>query len=128
LMEIAYMFRPRVVRRLKIGEKVLDKNVRQSVTAYVGIVLIIFFISTLFLLVLHNDYCVDKQIDLETAFTSVAATMNNIGPGLNMVGATGNYAFFSTPAKIFLSFLMILGRLEIMVVLCLLLPSFWKKE
>ena len=128
LMEIAYMFRPRVVRRLKIGEKVLDKNVRQSVTAYVGIVLIIFFISTLFLLVLHNDYCVDKQIDLETAFTSVAATMNNIGPGLNMVGATGNYAFFSTPAKIFLSFLMILGRLEIMVVLCLLLPSFWEKE
>ena len=127
-MEIAYIFRPRVVRRLKVGEKVLDKNVLRNVTAYVGIVLIIFFISTLLLLILHNDYCVDKQIDLETAFTSVAATMNNIGPGLNMVGATGNYAFFSTPAKIFFSLLMILGRLEIMVVLCLFLPSFWKKE
>jgi len=129
-LEIASMFRPRVVRTLKIGGKALDKNVRRSVTAYIGIVLTIFLISTLFLLVLHNDYCVEKdeQIDLETAFTSVAATMNNIGPGLNRVGATGNYAFFSTPAKIFLSFLMILGRLEIMVILCLFLPSFWKKQ
>ena len=129
-MEIASMFRPRVVRTLQIGGKVLDRNVRRSVTAYVGIMLMIFFISTLLLLVLHNDYCIekDKQIDLETAFSSVAATLNNIGPGLNMVGATKNYAFFSTPAKIFFSFLMILGRLEIMVILCLFLPSFWKKE
>jgi len=130
LLEIASMFRPRAVRTLKIGGKALDKNVRRNVTAYIGIVLIIFLISTLLLLVLHNDYCVEKnkQIDLETAFTSVAATLNNIGPGLNMVGATGNYAFFSTPAKILLSFLMILGRLEIMVILCLFLPSFWKRQ
>jgi len=129
-MEVASVFRPRVVRSLQIGGKVLDRNVRQNVTVYIGIVLMIFFISTLLLLVLHNDYCVekDKQIDIETALTSVAATMNNIGPGLNMIGATENYAFFSTPAKIFLSFLMILGRLEIMVVLCLFLPSFWRKE
>jgi trk system potassium uptake protein TrkH len=129
-MEVASVFRPRVVRSLQIGGKVLDRNVRQNVTVYIGVVLMIFFISTLLLLVLHNDYCVekDKQIDIETALTSVAATMNNIGPGLNMVGATENYAFFSTPAKIFLSFLMILGRLEIMVVLCLFLPSFWRKE
>ena len=129
-MEVASVFRPRVVRSLQIGGKVLDRNVRQNVTVYIGIVLMIFFISTLLLLVFHNDYCVekDKQIDIETALTSVAATMNNIGPGLNMIGATENYAFFSTPAKIFLSFLMILGRLEIMVVLCLFLPSFWRKE
>ncbi len=130
VLEIAGTFRPRAVRTLKIGGKALDKNVRRNVTAYIGIVLMIFLVSTLFLLVLHNGCCVetDKQIDLETAFTSVAATMNNIGPGLNRVGATENYAFFSTPAKIFLSFLMILGRLEIMVILCLFLPSFWKKQ
>jgi len=129
-MEIANVFRPRVVRTLKIGDKMVDKNVRQNVTAYIGIVLVIFFVSTLMIFVLHNDYCVgeDSQIDIETAFSSVAATMNNIGPGLNMVGPTGNYAFFSTPAKLFFSFLMILGRLEIMVILCLFLPTFWKKE
>ena len=130
LLEIAAVFRPRAVRTLKIGDKAVDKNVRRNITAYVGIVLMLFLISTLFLLVLHNDSCVenDKRIDLETAFTSVAATLNNIGPGLNRVGATENFAFFSTPAKLFLSFLMILGRLEIMVVLCLFLPSFWRKE
>jgi trk system potassium uptake protein TrkH len=129
-MEITGMFRPRVVRTLKIGTKVLDKNVIRNVIVYVGVVLIIFLISTLLIFVLHNDYCVDKdkQVDIETAISSVAATLNNIGPGLNMVGSTKNYAFFSTPAKIFLSLLMILGRLEIMVILCLLVPSFWKKE
>lgn len=128
--EIAGMFRPRVVRTLQIGTKVLDENVIRNVTVYVGVVLIIFLISTLLIFVLHNDYCVDndKQIDIETAISSVAATLNNIGPGLNMVGSTKNYAFFSTPAKIYLSLLMILGRLEIMVILCLFIPSFWKKE
>ena len=129
-IEIASVFRPRAVRTLKIGQKVLDENLRRNITAYIGIVLIMFLVSTLVLLVLQNDSCVapGEDIDLETAFSSVAATMNNIGPGLNMVGPTKNYAFFSTPAKVFLSFLMILGRLEIMVVLCLFLPSFWRKE
>jgi len=128
--EIAGMFRPRVVRTLKIGAKVMDENVIRNVTVYVGVVLVIFLISVLLIFVFHNDYCVDndKQIDIETAISSVAATLNNIGPGLNMVGPTKNYAFFSTPAKFFLSLLMILGRLEIMVILCLFIPSFWKKE
>lgn len=129
-LEVAGVFRPRAVRTLRIGGKPLDKNVRQSVTAYVGIVLMIFLVSTLCLLLLHNDWTVaqEEQIDLETAFTSVAATLNNIGPGLGMVGSAENYAFFSTPAKLFLAFLMTLGRLEVMVVLCLFLPSFWRAQ
>ena len=129
-MEIASMFRPRVVRTLQINGKVLDKNIRRGVTVYIGIVLMIFIISPLILLALHNNYYMenDQKIGLVTAFSSIAATLNNIGPGFNMVGPTGNYAFFSTPAKIFFSFIMILGRLEILVVLCLFLPSFWRKE
>ncbi len=128
-LEVASVFRPRAVRTLKIGGRALDKNVRRHVTAYVGIVLVVFLLSTLLLFVLHNSCCAEpgEQLDMITALSSVAATLNNIGPGLNRVGATGNYAFFSTPAKLFLAFLMILGRLEIMVVLCLFLPSFWKR-
>ena len=129
-LEVSGVFRPRAVRTLRIGGKPVEKNTRQSVTAYVGIVLTIFLVSTLCLLLLHNDWSVapEERIDLETAFTAVAATLNNIGPGLGMVGAVENYAFFSTPAKLFLAFLMTLGRLEVVVVLCLFLPSFWRTQ
>ncbi|AQT66945.1 Trk system potassium uptake protein TrkG [Anaerohalosphaera lusitana] len=129
-LEIASVFRPRAVKTLKIGDRPVDKSVRQNVTAYLGLVLVIFFLSTLILFILHNDYCMQKEdrINIETAFSSVAATLNNIGPGLAMVGPTENYAFFSAPAKLFFSLLMILGRLEVMVILCMFMPSFWKKE
>lgn len=129
-LEVERVFRPRVVRSLEIGGRVLDEKVRRSVTAYLGIALVIFLLSTLVLLVLQNESCVkeDQAINLETAFTSVAATLNNIGPGLNAVGPTQNYAFYSGAAKLFLSFLMVLGRLEIMVVLCLFVPSFWRRD
>ena len=130
LLEVEQTFRPNVVRPLTIGRRTLDDSVRRNVSAYIGIVLIIFFTATVLLLVCHNDSRVpDKHhLDLETAFSAVAATLNNIGPGLNMVGATQNYAFFTAPAKILLSLLMILGRLEIMVILCLLVPSFWRRR
>ena len=130
LLEGERMFRPRVVRPLKIGGKILDDDLRRSVSAYVGLVLVIFFVATMLLMVLHNGVQVgpERQLDLETAFSAVAATLNNIGPGLNMVGATKNYLFFTPLAKLLLALLMILGRLEVMVVLCLFVPAFWRRD
>jgi trk system potassium uptake protein TrkH len=66
-------------------------------------------------------------MDIPTAFGIVAATMNNIGPGLGEVGPTDNYAFVPAIGKWILSFFMLLGRLEIFTVMILLIPSFWKK-
>jgi trk system potassium uptake protein TrkH len=66
-------------------------------------------------------------LDLISAFTSVAATIGNIGPGLGRVGPTQNYSFVPAVGKYYLSFLMLLGRLELFTVLVLFLPSFWKK-
>jgi len=128
LLEVEQTFRPNVVRPLKIGRRTLDDSVRRNVSAYIGIVLVIFFVATVLLMVCHNESHVPEKhhLDLETAFSAVAATLNNIGPGLNMVGATQNYAFFTAPAKILLALLMILGRLEIMVILCIFLPNFWR--
>ena len=60
--------------------------------------------------------------------TSVIATLSNIGPGLEMVGPTGNYAAFSDLSKIVLSFCMLAGRLEIYPMLILFSPSLWKKR
>ena len=130
LWEVEQVFRPNVIRPLKIGSRALDGSVRRNISAYIGIVLVIFFAATLLLTVCQNGYrrAEGDHMDLETAFSAVAATLNNIGPGLNMVGATENYAFFTAPAKILLALLMILGRLEIMVVLCLFVPSFWRRQ
>jgi trk system potassium uptake protein TrkH len=65
--------------------------------------------------------------DLITNFTAVTACFNNIGPGLNQVGPTGNYAFFSIPSKLVLIFDMLAGRLELFPMLVLFAPSTWKK-
>ena len=66
-------------------------------------------------------------LDMVTAATSVVATLANIGPGLAKVGAIENYAFVPWGGKLFLSFLMILGRLELFTVLVLLIPDFWRR-
>jgi Trk-type K+ transport system membrane component len=64
-------------------------------------------------------------INLMTAFSAVAACMNNLGPGLADVGA--NYANLNDAAKWILCFAMLLGRLEIFTLLVLLTPAFWRK-
>ena len=65
--------------------------------------------------------------DLETSLGAVAATLGNIGPGIGDVGPSNNYALFSTFGKWFLSFLMLIGRLELFTVLVLFTSAFWKK-
>jgi trk system potassium uptake protein TrkH len=66
-------------------------------------------------------------IDLVTSSTSVLATLNNIGPGLSLVGPTQNFATMPALAKMLLALLMIVGRLEFYALVVLLIPSFWHK-
>lgn len=66
-------------------------------------------------------------LDFESAFGSVAATIGNIGPGLGSVGPTDNYAHIPETGKWILSFMMLVGRLEIYPVFVMLTPTFWKK-
>ena len=63
---------------------------------------------------------------LITSFTAVAATINNIGPGLELAGPTQNYASFSTAAKFTMIFDMLAGRLELFPMLMLFHPALWK--
>jgi len=62
------------------------------------------------------------------SISCVASTMNNIGPGLGVVGARQNYGSFSVPSKLLFTWLMMIGRLEIFVVLALFVPSFWRNQ
>ncbi len=68
------------------------------------------------------------NFDFTTTFTSVAATLNNTGPGLGDVGTVGNYSAFSPISKLVLSFDMLAGRLELFPLLILFSPSAWKKS
>ena len=82
--------------------------------------LVCFFV--IFLIVSLEPY------DFETNFSAVAACINNIGPGFNVVGPAGNYAGYSILSKIVLSIAMLLGRLEIYPILLLLSPTTWSKN
>ena len=68
-----------------------------------------------------------ENMDLVSTFTAVAATFNNIGPGLNLVGPTCNFGFLSNLSKVVLIFDMLAGRLEVFPMLMLLYPPLWRE-
>ena len=92
--------------------------VRSSLVFFVCFVLI--FVCSVLIVSVDN-------YDLTTNFTAVAATINNIGPGLSAVGPTCNFAFFSPLSKLVLIFDMLAGRLELLPMLLLFIPTTWKK-
>ena len=64
--------------------------------------------------------------DLQTSLGAVATCLGNVGPGIGKVGPVDNFAFLSSTAKVFLSFIMLLGRLELFTILILFTPFFWR--
>ena len=70
----------------------------------------------------------ENNIDMITTFSSVASTLNNIGPGFGAVGARENYAFFSPLSKVMLSLFMVLGRIELYSIMVLFIPRFWTQK
>lgn len=97
----------------------IDGNVISSIQGYLVIYLIIFVVSLLIL----SCY----KIDFTSAFSAVATCLNNVGPGMNVVGPVGNFSSLSDVSKLVLSFDMLAGRLEIFPMLLLFAPSSWRK-
>ncbi len=122
LAEIEHVYRPRVVRPVRVGKAVIDPELKLSTMVYVLGIALLFAIGTVLLMLFDAD----QAIDITSAASAVAATLNNIGPGLGKVGAVENYAWFSDPSKIVMSILMLLGRLEMFTVLVLFSPRFWR--
>lgn len=115
--EVRHFLYPKRVTKIHLDGKVLDGEVIHTTSAYLITYAFIFAISTL--LVSIEGY------DTTTCFTSVAATLNNVGPGLSMVGPTQNFGFFSDFTKLVLIFDMLVGRLELFPMLMLLNPHAW---
>ena len=117
--ELHILIHPRSMKKLKMDGHPLEHEVVRSTNVFLIAYVLIFAFSVL--LVGFDGH------DLVTNFTGVAATLNNIGPGLELVGPTQNFSIFSGGAKLVLTFDMLAGRLELFPLLLLFVPDTWKK-
>lgn len=138
VLEVERAFRPNLVRPLRLaGQRVAD-SVGKDVLVYIWLIAAIFAGSWLVLVGLEsvspqssaqwNETETGRPSILTDCAGAVAATLNNIGPGLGVCGPCGNYTHFSDPGKILLTLLMLLGRLELFAVIVLFVPGFWKLQ
>ena len=111
---------PNAVIPVQINKKSLERGIISRVFAFFMLYFMFFGIGTLIMQLLG--------LDLISAMGSVATTMGGIGPGLGKVGPIENFGFIHDAGKWVLSFLMLLGRLELFTVLLLFYPAFWKAK
>jgi trk system potassium uptake protein TrkH len=118
LNEMKYLLHPRGIFTLRISGDSVPKAIIFSISG--------FFFLYIFMLLITSLVVASSGEDLLTSFTTALATVGNIGPGFGKIGPTENYAFFPAYVKWFLSFAMLVGRLELYTVLILLMPRFWR--
>lgn len=117
--EMSYMIHPRRVRQIRFDGRPIQKETERSVQAFIIIYICIAVFSFLILSL--------NRFDFATTFSAVIATLNNTGPGIGLIGPTGNYAIFSPLSKVMLMFNMLAGRLELFPLLMLFWPATWRK-
>jgi trk system potassium uptake protein TrkH len=105
---------------IKINGNTINEETNLSIITFVSVYLLVFILATTALIALG--------LDGKTSSSSVATCMAGIGPGLGTVGPVSNFAHLPILAKWILSFMMLLGRLEIYTVLILFSPRFWKNK
>ncbi len=129
LAEVERIFRPNVVRPVRIGGVTVDADLKLSTFAYILGIIILWVAGTAAIIVFEGLFGAPQHpIDFATASTSSIACLSTIGPGLSRVGAVETYAWLSAPSKVILTLLMLLGRLEVFAILVLLSPRFWRES
>lgn len=118
-LELQRAIHPRAVLTARINGKPISPDVVINVQQFFFLYLAVTAISTVVM-----SAC---GLDLITSFTAAAAILSNAGTGLGAVGPSHDYDFIPTAGKYYLSFLMLLGRLELYAVFALFMPSFWRK-
>ena len=117
--ELSQNLHPNQIRKVHFEGRPVEHVVLRAVNVFITAYILIFAISTLLIGV--------DNLDLVTNFTAVAATLNNIGPGLELVGPTQNFGLFSNFSKLVLTFDMLAGRLELFPLLLLFYRGTWKR-
>lgn len=118
VIEFKKIGHPNKIIKLKLEGKTVDKDMLEGISNY-----FIIYVATFLVLLLLTSLEAETFL---TAFSAVAATFNNIGPGFDAVGPTANFSLFSNFIKYILSLGMLLGRLEIIPILILISPRIYK--
>ncbi len=121
ILTVEHSFRSRVIRQVRLNNRVLSEQATQEIAMYLIMTGVIFLISTQIVSLFETNF------DMGTNLSAVHACFFNIGPGFAEVGPTETYAPFHTRTKLFLSLLMIMGRLELFAILALFAPSMWRR-
>jgi trk system potassium uptake protein len=133
-LEIEKAYHPNVIRSLRIQGKVVDDpRIAEVVLTYFGLILLIFFLGWLCILAFEPDSRwladgMDQYAKFVDCASGVAATLNGVGPGLGTFGAAENFSSFAVASKFVFIALMLLGRLEVIPIVVLFLPAFWKSS
>lgn len=120
LQRIKSVFSPSSVLVLNVGNTKIEDTTKNSVLTFFFIYIAIAVIATIVF--------VFDGIDPETALGISASVLNNTGCAFRVAGPEGSFAFLSPFSKYFASFLMLLGRLELFIILMIFIPAFWKKQ
>ncbi len=133
-LELEQVFHPTVVRPVRLGGKPLENpDIRKDVVLYFSVIVVIFVVGWIALVAVEpDDTWIEAGIPpankLMDCASAVAATLNGVGPGLGIVGESENYAHFHAASKFVLTWLMLLGRLEVFTILVLFVPQFWRAQ
>ncbi|MEK6266386.1 MAG: TrkH family potassium uptake protein [Clostridium sp.] len=117
--DLMRIIHPKAIYSVRVGGKAVNERILSEILGFFFMYMMVFCGAILIVSI--------EGKELVTTVTAVAATIGNIGPGLGMVGPTGNFSGFTNLSKMVLSGCMLIGRLEIYPILLLALPSFWKK-
>lgn len=118
-LEIKRLIYPHAVIPVRLDNKPVSQYIVTNLLAFVFIYMLILVVAVV--VISSMGY------DMDTSFGAAAASLGNIGPGMGLVGPVESYSHFPDAGKWFLSFLMLLGRLELFTILILFAPSFWRK-
>lgn len=118
--EVSKILHPRAVIPIKVDNRTLTNETVASIASFFILYIIIFALGTMIISL--------EGINFESAASSVAATLGDVGPGFGFVGPTQNYSQFSKWGKLLLSSFMLLGRLELFTIIALCMPKTWRVE
>ncbi len=118
--ELSMIIHPRQIKKIRLNGHVVEHETLRNTNVFLAIYFVLLLMSTLLISV--------DEYNFTTNFTAVVATLNNIGPGFDLVGPTQNFSIFSPFSKFVLMFNMLAGRLELFPMMVLFMPSTWKRK
>lgn len=118
--EIKKLIHPNVVAPIKFEGETMDEEVVKGISGYFALVMALLALTIIIISIDGHDFA--------TTFTAAITCINNVGPGLNLVGPMGSFDVFSNFSKFILSIVMLIGRLEVYPILILFLPKMWANK